>query len=518
MQRRQSAGEQQRGRDRAFADAPDDLELDRRVVIAHGQHGGDDQRAGVGRGDEPGREQAGGQRHDEHRQPRDAEELVEPRGLSEQGDGAVERGGEIPGAHQVGESGCAGAAGGGQFHVNRVAAEHAQPEEGDGGRHEHHAEHELADGAPARDARDEHADKRRPRQPPAPVEDGPPALPGDIARIRRGPEAHLEKVGVVVAEGGDEEAHQPLERPAEQEVGEHHHRQPDVPLGDDADAAPDAGDRRQRRDHRNHRDQNDLRGQARIYAEKIVQAGGHLLHAEPERGGDAEHRAEHREQIHGVADRAVDAVADHRIQRRAQRQRQPLAEAEIGERQAGQHIERPAVQSPVEIGDDHRRARALHIHRVVAGGRGERVVRVLPRFGVVKVEQRLGDSEEEHADADAGREQHRKPGEVGEFRFGVVRAEFERAEAAEHQVDAEAEGDAHQAHVIPTERRLNSAANRAVKRVGEIKKQNGEDHEGDDHAFCGHAHSGVQPAPKAAARDLAFCCCHWKSPVMMKRE
>jgi len=206
----------------------------------------------------------------------------------------------------------------------------------------------------------------------------------------------------LLRKSGEEETHQPLERAPEQKVREHQHREVDVPLRNDADAAPDSGHRRQRRNHRNQRNQGDLRGQALVDAEQVMQPGRHLLHAEAERSGHAEHRAEHRQQVNRIANRPVDAVADERIQRRAHRQRQALAEAEIGERQAGQHIERPAMQPPVKIGDHHRRARALHIHRVVAVGRCERVVGVAPSLGVVEVEQRLGDAEKEHADADAG--------------------------------------------------------------------------------------------------------------------
>mmetsp|Transcript_33338 Transcript_33338/g.78596 ORF Transcript_33338/g.78596 Transcript_33338/m.78596 type:complete len:475 (+) Transcript_33338:165-1589(+) len=62
----------------------------------------------------------------------------------------------------------------GALHLDAQAAEDGEEEEAvEHGGH-HGADEHLADSAPAGDARHEHADEGRPRDPPAPVEDGPP--------------------------------------------------------------------------------------------------------------------------------------------------------------------------------------------------------------------------------------------------------------------------------------------------------------------------------------------------------
>src|SRR5699024_8446082 len=62
--------------------------------------------------------------------------------------------------------------------VDSPAAKHGEPDDRDQGGHEHDAGNELTHSAPAGDSGDEDANKGRPRDPPAPVEDGPAPLPG----------------------------------------------------------------------------------------------------------------------------------------------------------------------------------------------------------------------------------------------------------------------------------------------------------------------------------------------------
>ena len=147
----------------------------------------------------------------------------------------------------------------------------------------------------------------------------------------------------------------------------------------------------------------------------MIEPGRHLAHAQAERGCDAEHGPEYGEKVDGMADGTVDLVADDRVERRAQRQRQLLAEPEIGQAQADDHVDRPAVESPVEVGDTHGENRAGLVHVVDTGLIGKRIVRVAPGHGVVEIEQRFGDAEEQQPDADAGREQHREPGKGAEL-------------------------------------------------------------------------------------------------------
>lgn len=65
----------------------------------------------------------------------------------------------------------------GEDHMNRGVAEHGHPQQRESGGYQQYAHHKFADGAATGNARDEQPDEGRPRQPPAPVKQGPAADP-----------------------------------------------------------------------------------------------------------------------------------------------------------------------------------------------------------------------------------------------------------------------------------------------------------------------------------------------------
>ncbi len=123
-----------------------------------------------------------------------------------------------------------------QLQIHGGTAEHGEPEHAEQRRHQQHAEHEFADGTPLGDAGDEHADKRRPRNPPAPVEGGPARLPGRGAvGLGVGPEAQLDDVLQVVTDVLHIGVEDVGGRPQHQEEAQHEHTQPDIELGEQLD-------------------------------------------------------------------------------------------------------------------------------------------------------------------------------------------------------------------------------------------------------------------------------------------
>ena len=103
---------------------------------------------------------------------------------------------------------------------------------------------------------------------------------------------------------------------------------------------------------------------------KTVPRPGIDLHrTEAERGHDAEHRAEDGEDVDDVAPEAEDPVAEKRIERRPDGQRQALAEMEIGQRQRHDRVDRPGVEAPVQERDGHRLPGGrLGFRRLPSGG------------------------------------------------------------------------------------------------------------------------------------------------------
>ncbi len=169
-----------------------------------------------------------------------------------------------------------------------------------------------------------------------------------------------------------------------------------------------------------------------------------------------------------MADGAIDTLADERIERRAHAQRQIATEAEVGQTQAHDRIDRPSVHTPVEEGDAHGRARGL-------GGLGGTLRRVRV------VHDRFGHAVEHQADAHARGEQHREPGHIAEVRFTMVGAQAELAEARQRQHDTEHQVYADSAQIKPAERIDQPGLHPAKEVVGLVRKDRAEyDEYGDD--------------------------------------
>ena len=111
-----------------------------------------------------------------------------------------------------------------------------------------------------------------------------------------------------------------------------------------------------------------------------------------------------------------------RLERRADQLQAALAVDAVGDRESDHGVDRPRVQRPVE-----QRGRHRGLHRLgVAGGTGA-------GRRSDEVRERLGDAVEHQADAHAGAEHHRDPGDGPELRLLVVAAERDVAEPAERQ-------------------------------------------------------------------------------------
>ncbi|MNN02689.1 hypothetical protein D3C81_1153570 [compost metagenome] len=365
-----------------------------------------------------------------------------------------------------------------QHHVDGRVAEYRHPQQGEAGGDEEDAADELADGAAAGDAREEQADEGRPGQPPAPVKDGPAADPvgGFVGIEVEGLADDLRQVAAGVLHEGLQQVHGGAEHQHQQEEDG---GQRQVQLGQAADALVQAGDHRQGGQRGDRDDQADLHPGADRQVEQMVEAAVDLQHAIAQRGGHAEHGAEDGEDVHRVAERTMDALADQRVERRAQGQRQAVAVAEEGEDQRDHGIDRPGVQAPVEEGQLHRLAGGLH--RIgLAHRRGD------------EVHHRLGDAEEHQADAHAGGKQHGEPGGVAVVGLAVVRAELDVAVAAdgeEHRGDQD-QGDGED--VEPAGVGGDPALHEAEQTLGAGREGHGEHHQGEDEQDRGEEHRRVE--------------------------
>ena len=389
LQRAQAPDHQQCQRQQADDGGPEDAQPDRRIVVHVLEDGGEVgqyQSAGVGGG------------HEEH----DTQNR--------------HHGGGDGGVGQLLQEGVDGVLRcvqgfGGQCrdvligdHVDGGITEHAHPHHHEAQRNQQRAEHELTDGTATRDTRQEQADERGPGDPPAPEEQRPAAHP---LIGTRGVGVGIEALGGELGDVVTDVEHQGVEQLRGVADGEHEDQQrggqQHVELGQHADAFLDTGDHGNGRQYHHADDQRGLDGEVLGHAEHELEAVIQLDDADAQRGGDAEHGGDDREDVHGVADRAIDAVAEQRVEGRADRQRQAVAVAEVGQRHAGEHIDAPAGEAPVEEGFHHGIAdRRLGLR--VTGHRRH------------VVGQRFGDAVEQDVDADAGREQHRRPGQQREFR------------------------------------------------------------------------------------------------------
>ena len=269
-----------------------------------------------------------------------------------------------------------------------------------------------------------------------------------------GPQAQWNH-GAQIVSGILQEGVQKVARRTERQEERHNRqRQPEVELAEDLHALADARHDRDGSDAGNDGNQDDHRRDVgallasvvdvdeKAGASELVETRGHLLHAKPERRRHAEYRAENGEDVGGVPPRPVDPVADQRIERRADGERQLLAIGEIGQRQTNHHIDGPGMQAPVEEGDAHRHLRRLRRLRVDAGALADEGI-------ALEMVDRLGDRPEHQADAHARAEQHGEPGEVAELGAVVVVAEAYIAVPADQQPKDEKQEHGDDAQVVP---------------------------------------------------------------------
>lgn len=139
-------------------------------------------------------------------------------------------------------------------------------------------------------------------------------------------------------------------------------------VGQEPDALVDTG----RGGDRGHGDRQDrqrrLRSGPDTDAEDHVEPDVEEDHTDAEAGRHAEDRAQHGGGVDGVAEGAVDALAEDRVQRGADGEREVLAVGEVAEREAHQGVHRPAGDAVVEEGPHRRVARRVDGAGLPTGG------------------------------------------------------------------------------------------------------------------------------------------------------
>ena len=144
----------------------------------------------------------------------------------------------------------------------------------------------------------------------------------------------------------------------------------------------------------------------------------------------------------------------------------------------------------------------------IAGGRGQ-ILR-----------DRLGDREEHQVNADAGREEHRGPGEDAELRFGMVRAELRFAHPRQGGDQHEDHHQAHDKEVVPAHIDGNPANHGADDRLRILCREHGPERDGKD--SCGRTDKDrfVDPGPRysgfGCVRFRKFA--HWGSILRVALE
>ncbi len=169
-----------------------------------------------------------------------------------------------------------------------------------------------------------------------------------------------------------------------------------------------------------------------------------------------------------MAPPAPDALAQNRVEGRAQRQRQAAVEAEEGQRQRHDGVDRPRMQAPVKDrrGKAHLAGRLdirLDDRAVLGEGRGH-----AQRLRDGHVIDRLEHAEEHQADAHAGGEQHREPAGIAVIRRRVLPAQPDPAHRREQQHQAEDDKDVRGAEEEPVEGRGQRRAKPAEELGGRI--------------------------------------------------
>ncbi len=182
-----------------------------------------------------------------------------------------------------------------------------------------------------------------------------------------------------------------------------------------------------------------------------------------------------------MAPPAPDAVTQQREERRTDGEGQALVVGKDGQRQRHHHVDGPAVDAPVQIGAGQPHGGGvgdgLSVQFPVdAEGRGR-----AQRRGDVGVIDRFQHAEEQQADANAGREQHREPGQVAILRRGVWAAQADLAVGQHDQCQTEQDEAVHHDHEVAVEGAGGEADN-GLKEItgslGEQQRQHDEDNRG----------------------------------------
>ncbi|MNF83748.1 hypothetical protein D3C84_660770 [compost metagenome] len=200
------------------------------------------------------------------------------------------------------------------------ATEGRNPDEGQHCGHQDHAQDELTNGASTGYSCDKHADKGRPRQPPAPIEHRPPALPAGLPTLPGGrilfagvrPEAHLDDVREIIARSIDQRHDYVAARPPDEEEQDQGDGQYDVQLAEQLDAAIDPGHRREHGDRSNHCDQPQLHQHRAFQAQQPAQTGVDLLCAQAQRSGHAKDGCQDCQDVHRMPPGAVHGATKQR--------------------------------------------------------------------------------------------------------------------------------------------------------------------------------------------------------------
>ena len=158
--------------------------------------------------------------------------------------------------------------------------------------------------------------------------------------------------------------------------------------------------------------------QTHFDVEHHAQAEGDEDHADAQCGGDAEDGADHRCDLDGVSGPALGSFADYGVERALDRQRQVVAVGEEAERHTGQRVHRPAGDAVVEHGPQ--RSLLSCSHAAALGARAD------PQIGGGP-----DDGEEHQIGADAGGEEHGRPGEQTEPGLGMIRAKLRFAHSGQ---------------------------------------------------------------------------------------
>ena len=103
----------------------------------------------------------------------------------------------------------------------------------------------------------------------------------------------------------------------------------------------------------------------------------------------------------------MDALPNQRIKGGAERQGEFMSVGEVGEDQRDDGVDRPGIETPMEVADLDR-----------LGGGCRRTPR--PIWRRQKVHDGLSDAVKHHADADTRRKQHREPRNIAVSRLRMV--------------------------------------------------------------------------------------------------